>query len=211
MKKSSPAKPAAGEPMRERILDAAFAAFFERGYAGASTLDIATRAKISKRELYAQFGSKRALLAAGIKERTARLAVPLEFPDIVNRQELERALTALATALLSLLTDEPVLALYRLAIAESTRAPELAATLNSEGHDASWRAFAQFLRNAQTRGLLVDDVTPEDLAVQFTSLALGGIQLQLLLRVAEPPAAADIERRAQKATELFLRLHAHGA
>ncbi|MBU6473947.1 MAG: TetR/AcrR family transcriptional regulator, partial [Alphaproteobacteria bacterium] len=113
MKKSSPAKPAAGEPMRERILDAAFAAFFEHGYSGASTLDIATRAKISKRELYALFGSKRALLVAGIKERTARLPVPLEFPDIVNRQELERALTALATALLSLLTDEPVLALYR--------------------------------------------------------------------------------------------------
>ena len=211
MKKSSPAKPAAGEPMRERILDAAFAAFFEHGYSGASTLDIATRAKISKRELYALFGSKRALLVAGIKERTARLAVPLEFPDIVNRQELERALTALATALLSLLTDEPVLALYRLAIAESTRAPELAATLNSEGHDASWRAFAQFLRNAQTRGLLVDDVTPEDLAVQFTSLALGGIQVQLLLRVAEPPTAAEIERRAQKVTELFLRLNACGA
>ena len=211
MKKSSPAKPAAGEPMRERILDAAFAAFFERGYAGASTLDIATRARISKRELYAQFGSKRALLAAAIKKRTARLAVPLEFPDIIDGRELERALTAFATALLSLLTDEPVLALYRLAIAESARAPELAATLNTEGHDASWRAFAQFLRTAQTRGLLAGTDSPEDMAAQFTSLALGGIQVQLLLRVAEPPAAADIEHRAQKATEVFLRLHAHGA
>ena len=211
MKKSSPAKPAAGEPMRERILDAAFAAFFERGYAGASTLDIATRARISKRELYAQFGSKRALLAAGIKERTARLAVPLEFPDIASSGELAHALRALATALLSLLTDEPVLALYRLAIAESARAPELAATLNTEGHDASWRAFAQFLRNAQTRGLLAGNDTPEDMAAQFTSLALGGIQLQLLLRVAEPPTAAEIKRRAQKATKLFLRLNGCGA
>ena len=50
-----------------------------------------------------------------------------------------------------------MLALYRLAIAESARAPELASTLNTEGHDASWRAFAQFLRTAQTRGLLADD------------------------------------------------------
>ncbi len=211
MKKSIPAKPAADESVRERILNAAFAAFFEHGYAGASTLDIATRAKVSKRELYALFGSKRALLASGIKERTDCLAVPLEFPDIATSEELARALRDFAVALQNLLSDENVLALYRLAIAESARTPELAATLNTEGHDASWRAFAQFLRNAQTRGLLADSDTPEDMAAQFTSLALGSIQVQLLLRVTAPPAAAEIKRRAQKATKLFLCLHACGA
>jgi AcrR family transcriptional regulator len=34
--------------MRDRVLGAAFSAFMERGYEGASTLDIATRAKVSK-------------------------------------------------------------------------------------------------------------------------------------------------------------------
>jgi Bacterial regulatory proteins, tetR family len=39
----------AGEALvRERILSAAFGAFMERGYSGASTLEIATRAKVSK-------------------------------------------------------------------------------------------------------------------------------------------------------------------
>jgi Bacterial regulatory proteins, tetR family len=39
----------AGEAsVRERILSAAFAAVMERGYSGASTLEIATRAKVSK-------------------------------------------------------------------------------------------------------------------------------------------------------------------
>jgi AcrR family transcriptional regulator len=47
----------AANPMRERILRAAFLAFMEDGYAGTSTLDIATRAKVSKRDLYANFGS----------------------------------------------------------------------------------------------------------------------------------------------------------
>ena len=56
--KSVIAEPAAAEnPMRERILRAAFQAFMEDGYAGTSTLDIATRAKASKRDLYANFGS----------------------------------------------------------------------------------------------------------------------------------------------------------
>ena len=53
-------------PMRERILLAAFAAFIERGYAETSTLEIATRAKVSKRELYALFGNKQAMLVACI-------------------------------------------------------------------------------------------------------------------------------------------------
>jgi AcrR family transcriptional regulator len=38
--------------VRERILKAAFAAFKKSGYATASTLEIATRARVSKRELY---------------------------------------------------------------------------------------------------------------------------------------------------------------
>ena len=43
----------AENPVQERILGAAFKAFTQDGYAGTSTLDIATRAKISKRDLYA--------------------------------------------------------------------------------------------------------------------------------------------------------------
>jgi len=39
--------------VRERILKAAFAAFKKNGYATTSTLEIATRARVSKRELYA--------------------------------------------------------------------------------------------------------------------------------------------------------------
>src|SRR5436305_11813211 len=50
---ASPAIPMAEIPVKERILGAAFKAFSEDGYADTSTLDIATRAKVSKRDLYA--------------------------------------------------------------------------------------------------------------------------------------------------------------
>ena len=53
--------------MHERILGAAFQAFTEGGYAGTSTLDIATRAKVSKRDLDANFASKHAVLVACIQ------------------------------------------------------------------------------------------------------------------------------------------------
>jgi AcrR family transcriptional regulator len=65
MKKSTNLVAAAAENgVHERILDAAFQAFTEDGYAGTSTLDIATRAKVSKRDLYANFASKHAVLVA---------------------------------------------------------------------------------------------------------------------------------------------------
>src|SRR5215467_7649224 len=44
--------------VRGRILTAAFEVFQERGYAATSTLEIATRARVSKRELYALVGNK---------------------------------------------------------------------------------------------------------------------------------------------------------
>jgi len=38
----------------DRIIGAAFAAFMKNGYAATSMLEIATRAKVSKRDLYAR-------------------------------------------------------------------------------------------------------------------------------------------------------------
>jgi AcrR family transcriptional regulator len=62
--------------VRERILEAAFAAFMKSGYATASTLEIATRARVSKRELYALVGNKQEMLIACISERAKRFDVP---------------------------------------------------------------------------------------------------------------------------------------
>lgn len=44
--------------MRDRILGVAFEAFTKNGYADTATLEIARRAKSSKRGIYGNFGSK---------------------------------------------------------------------------------------------------------------------------------------------------------
>ena len=41
-------------------------------------LDIVTRARVSKRDLYALFNNKHAVLAAGISERAQRMRRPLD-------------------------------------------------------------------------------------------------------------------------------------
>jgi AcrR family transcriptional regulator len=61
-----------GAAVRKRILGAALSAFMEGGYAQTSTLEIATRARVSKRELYSLFGNKEAMLVACITERARR-------------------------------------------------------------------------------------------------------------------------------------------
>ena len=74
--------------VRKRILEAAFAAFMKSGYATASTLEIATSARVSKRELYALVGNKQKMLIACIRERSKRLEVPAHLPVAHDRETL---------------------------------------------------------------------------------------------------------------------------
>src|SRR5262249_6001515 len=119
--------------VRNRILDAAFEAFMERGYAATSTLEIATRARVSKRELYTLVGNKQQMLIAAIGERATRLQAPADMPRLRDRATLAQVLTALGTQLVREVSDPAVVAVFRLAIAEAVQAPEVARTLDSLG------------------------------------------------------------------------------
>ena len=128
-----------GTEARKRILGAALSAFMEGGYARTSTLEIATRARVSKRELYALFGNKEAMLVACITERAQRLKAPADFPELRDRKILTEVLTAFGTRLLTETTDPVVVAVFRLAISETVHAPKVAQAL--ERSPASPRAM----------------------------------------------------------------------
>jgi len=130
--KSKPCREGGGETaVRERILDAAFAAFMKSGYATTSTVEIATRASVSKRELYALVGNKQEMLIACIRERAKRLDVPAELPVPCDRETLAQVVTSFGTKLVSEVSDPAVIAVFRLAISEVVRAPEVARALDS--------------------------------------------------------------------------------
>ena len=192
--------------MHERILGAAFEAFAEDGYAGVSTLDIATRAKVSKRDLYANFGSKHAVLVACIKSRADRMRLSLDLPTPGSRPMLASTLTAFATNLVLEVSHPSVIATFRLAIAEATRAPEIAQALDSAGRDPTRRSLAELLANAQAAGL-IGPADPMAMAMQYLGLVWEGLMVGLLLGVELPPEPAEAERRAAKATAAFMQLH----
>ena len=191
--------------VRGRILDAAFAAFMENGYAAASTLEIATRARVSKRELYALVGNKQEMLIACISARASRFRVPADMPVPTDRATLAHLLTSFGTHLVREITDPAVVAVFRLAIAEAVHAPEVAQALDSIGREATRGALRQIMAGAQASGLL--DGRPAELAEQFGGLLWGTLLVSLLLGVAERPGAREIAARARDATSAFLQLH----
>jgi AcrR family transcriptional regulator len=201
-----PVPTAAEGRIHERILGAAFEAFSEDGYASASTLDIATRAKVSKRDLYAKFGNKHAVLVACIKSRAERMRLRQHLSTPRSRQMLAATLTAFATHLVRETSHPSVIATFRLAIAETTRSPEIARALDSAGREAARGALAELLATAQSKGLLCPG-EPADMATQYLGLLWEGLMVGLLLGVAATPEPAEAERRATKATAAFMQLH----
>jgi AcrR family transcriptional regulator len=191
--------------VRARILDAAFAAFMKSGYAATSTLEIATRARVSKRELYALVGNKQEMLIACINARARRLQVPAHLPVPHDRETLAHILASFGAQLVREITDPTVIAVFRLAIAEAVRAPEVAQALDSIGREASRAALRQIMARAQASGLL--DGRPAELAEQFGGLLWGNLMVSLLLGVAARPKSRELAARARDATAAFLQLH----
>ncbi len=197
-------------PQRARILHAAFTTFMRHGFAAASTLDIATAANVSKRELYAEFGSKEALLGACIRARAERMGAPIRLAAVADREGLVRVLVAFGTTLLREASDPAVVGVFRLAITEATRSPQVARLLDRAARAANRAALAALLGQAQSAGLIASGKA-DAMAARFIALLWGDLLMSLLLRVAPRPSAADAARRARRAAADFMRLYARSA
>jgi AcrR family transcriptional regulator len=194
------------DPRREVILNAAFALLMQRGYERTSTLDIATRAKVSKRELYQFFDSKQAILTACIAARAERMRRPLALPAPQDREALLAVLTGFGSTFLRELCQPAVVAVYRLAAIEAERSPEVARALDSAGRETNRKALIDFVGRAQSSGLL-EAGDPAVIASDFFALVMRDLPLRLVLRVTEPPKPEEIDRRARAAAAALLRLH----
>lgn len=190
---------------RDRILEAAFAAFMDNGYAATSTLEIATCARVSKRELYTLVGNKQAMLVACITERARRLQVPADLPVPRDRETFELVLASFGTQLVREISDPTVIGVFRLAIAEAARAPEVALALDSIGRETTRAALRDIMAQALAAGLV--NGQPAELVDQFGGLLLGDLIVSLLLGVARRPSLRQAAERARDAAAAFLRLH----
>jgi len=197
-------KPAA-ESIRDRVLTAAFSLFREHGFSGTSMLDIVTEARISKRDLYALFRNKHEVLAACIGERTKRMRRPLDtmISAPQTRNALNTLLVEFGVSALKTMCSPDALTVFRLAIAESDRAPEVARTLDSSAREANVKALAELIRKAQSHGLIAAG-DPAVLVARYFSALAGDLLIRLLMRVREAPTEREIVARARAAAETVM-------
>jgi len=188
----------------DRIIGAAFGAFIANGYASTSMLQIATRAKISKRDLYASFPSKQAVLLACITSRAVRMRLPPHLPAPKSREMLAATLKAFGATVLREVCEPAVTSIYRLAIAESGRSPNIAAALNANRF-VNRHALERLLAEAQAAGILGQGDPPR-MMEQFFALLWGDLLLSRLLG-ASTPTSAEIEQRATEAATALLGLY----
>ena len=192
-------------PMRQRIILSASRAFAENGYAGTGTREIAARARVSKRELYALFGDKRALLTACVMTRVERIRPPTDLLPAQSRAELEEQLTRIGTAILRAVGAPRAVAMIRLAVVEAEQSPEVAAAIDRV-RASNNELLTRIFEAAQTKGL-VGRGRPESMASQFLGLLWRDLLLGLLLRSAELPSASALEERARETARAVLALH----
>jgi AcrR family transcriptional regulator len=193
---------------KEAILKAAGQVFLEQGFERAATLEIARRAKTSKRELYELFGSKQDLLAALIRSVSQRMETPLRLPAPNSRAAFFDILRGFAVKFLEELLTPTRVGLYRLAIAEAHRSPTVAQELEANGRAPVQAAVQDLFQQGEEKGYIKPGETSLMVRV-FFGVLIGNWQTQLLLGLGAEPTAELIGERAATAASVIERMSPH--
>jgi TetR/AcrR family transcriptional regulator, mexJK operon transcriptional repressor len=186
---------------REAILDAAQRLFLDEGYAATSMDAVAARAGVSKATIYAHFESKDQLFAA-IMLRRCEANFVFAVPD--DSHDAARTFTIYAERLLSLLTTPDALALYRVVVAESVRAPDLAQAFYDTGPLRGKTAIASSVASLQRRGELDGTADPYVIADQFIGMLRAETYHRALLGL---PPGRTVDDTVADAVRLLLRAY----
>jgi len=187
---------------RERIMEEGRRLFLSKGYAGASVNEIVRRAGGSLATLYSEFGSKEALFAE-IMRRRAHVLYGWNEAECFRQKSGREALLALARRLLERVLEKDSIALYRIAVAEGPRFPELRKAVLED----SFPLFIQSLGDALVELGIATRKNAAPIAEEFLSLLHG----QLVFRAACGGASAVSEKciaeHVEKVVDQFLALH----
>ncbi|MBT8223973.1 MAG: TetR/AcrR family transcriptional regulator [Dactylosporangium sp.] len=166
-----------------QIFDAALYLLAERGYEGLTIEGVAERAGVNKTTIYRWWPSKAALLGAALIDAPRlRFAVP-------NTGSLHGDLTALARALVKLLTEPPSAALAIAALGAATQNAELAAYARDFFSNRLATELPIFVRAAKRGELSAEAADP---MLVMDALA-GAVWVRVVLR--QLPVDADFADR----------------
>ncbi len=196
-------------PKRRQVIEAATDLFLANGYGAVSMDAIARAASVSKATLYAHFASKDVLFATIMRERSLakQLDAPF-FPD--HAGDLRAALESIGRLVLRFMVEERTLAIYRIALTECARFPELGRAFYDNGPGKSKVWAEEWLAKQQAAGL----VRACDLTVatqQFMALLRSSVFMRASLALLPAPQDDEIESTVRAAVDTWLRAFGTGA
>lgn len=195
-------KPGRPKSRREALLEAAAKVFFEQGYAATSIDAIIERAGGSKRNIYNEFGNKQGLFSAIVTENADKVLSTLVIEESKER-DLRRTLTAFGRDLMTAYTSSALIGIYRIAITEASRFPDLVASFYQQGPDRATSRLAEVLEGASQRGeIRTDDCRRA--AGHFVGMIRGNLHLQVVLGLRAPPSEEEAREVVDSAVEIFL-------
>lgn len=190
---------------RSHYLQVALDQFAAHGFHGVSIDQLVAAAGGSKATLYRYFASKEELFDAIIADLTETTVAERPADELADLP-LEDGLRAIGHATARGALSEQATVLFRLAVGESVRFPQLAQVLFDRGPAVSYARLRDFISARVAAGeLTVDD--PQIAAEQF----LGGIvgHQQLRRALGQPPAdPTGITARVEAAITTFLAAYA---
>lgn len=183
------------------IIEAATRLFLRKGYSGASMEEIARESTVAKQTLYSYFKSKDDLFHAIIRNQGDAFFALLPHNDN-SAVNIEEFLYQVGEAAMDMLFKRDTLELYRLAVAETPRFPELGELYWQTGPQALIERMVDFLKN---HGLAED--TAEIATEQFLGLTCGHMLSMALLRKNYRPTKEEKEERIAQAVSAFFMMN----
>lgn len=196
------AKSGRPESRREALLRAAAELFLEQGYVATSIDAIIDRAGGSKRNIYKEFGNKEGLFTAIVAE-SAEKALSTLVADESEGPDLRETLTAFGQHLFAVYMSPAVIGIYRIAVAEANRFPDLVGSFYDQGPGRTTVRLAEVLEFANRRGEIQTDDC-QRVAGHFVSMIRGNLHLQVVLGLRPPPSVEEIQEAVASAVEVLL-------
>lgn len=190
------------EARRERILEEGRRLFLSKGYAGASVNEIVRLAGGSLATLYNEFGSKEALFAEIMRQR-AHVLYGWNEIECFKQKSGRDALQVLGRRLLERVLDADGLALYRIAVSEGPRFPELRKVVLEE----SFPLFIQSIGEALIELRIATSKDSRELAEEFLSLLHGQLVFRAACGSGDAISSKCRARHVEQAVDRFLTLH----
>lgn len=188
--------------LRERILRAATELFLVGGYGTTSIEAVAARAGISKRTFYDRFDDKAALFAAVVHYIIEQIRPPADVPLLAGAS-LSQILQRLAGLILAAALSPQALALHRLVTGESSRFPELALAVETEGRQSEATDLIAGLLAREQRNVKIAIDDQRFAADQFIYMVVT-LPQRRALGFGTPMTAAELDAWAHKVVTLFL-------